>query len=257
MRTWPANLLTAGNIFCGLMSILMVMSGHPRLAAWLIVFAAVLDAFDGKAARFFGGGSAFGIQFDSMADMLSFGVAPAVLVYGVAFADLEVPGLIVTFVLVVLAAVRLARFNVTADGKVHDFVGLSSPLHACLIASFVAMSYARWGEIADSNVLAGLVLLTSLLMVSRFPLPGLPRFTLREPGYNLVKTLSLLAALIFVIFKPALNLFPALTAIVTIAFITGGVRAFLRRGVVEPEDDEDEELEDLDEEPAPYFRGRR
>lgn len=257
MKKWFANLLTAGNIFCGLMSILMVMSGHPRLAAWLIVFAAVLDAFDGKVARFFGSGSAFGVQFDSMADMLSFGVAPAVLIYGVAFADLELAGLIVTFVPVLLAAVRLARFNVTADGKAHDFIGLSSPLHACLIASFVAMSFARWGEIVDSNILAGLVLLTSLLLVSRFPLPGLPRFTLREPGYNLIKTLSLFAALVFVIFNPALNLFPALTAIVTIAFITGGVRAFLQRGEADSDDADDDDFEGIEQDPAPFFRGRR
>ena len=164
----------------------------------------VLDAFDGKAARFFGGGgSEFGMQFDSLADMVSFGVAPAALIYTVAFTDLSLPGVVVTFMPVLCAAVRLARFNVTADGKAHDFVGLSSPLHACLVASFVIMSYSMWGEIVDTNVLAGLVLLSSLLMVSHLPLPGLPRFTLREPGYNLLKLLALVVALVFRGVEPA------------------------------------------------------
>jgi CDP-diacylglycerol---serine O-phosphatidyltransferase len=252
MRNWPANILTSGNLFCGLFSVLLAMSGHPQLAAWLIVFAAVLDAFDGKAARFFGGGSEFGLQFDSLADMVSFGLAPAALIYTVAFDDLNIPGLVLTFVPVLFTAIRLARFNVNADGKSHDFIGLSSPLHACLISSFVVMSYTIWGEIVDSNVLAGLVLLTSLLMISRLPLPGLPRFTLREPGFNLVKVLFLLTGLVLVAINPARNAFPVLAAAVATGMITGTVHALLHRGEPE-EDDVDEE----DTEPVTIFRGRR
>jgi CDP-diacylglycerol---serine O-phosphatidyltransferase len=252
MRSLPANLMTSGSLFCGLFSILLAMEGHPQLAAWLIVFAAVLDALDGKVARFFGGGSAFGLQFDSLADMVSFGVAPAVLVYVVAFIDLDLPGLIMTFIPVLFSAFRLARFNVDADGKAHDFVGLSSPLHACLISSFVIMSYATWGEIVDSNVLAGLVLLTSLLMASRLPLPGLPRFTLREPGYNLIKMIFLLAAVGFMAVNPPHYTFPALAAIVVAGFITGAIRTYLMRS--EPEEDDDEE--EAEEEPVTIYRGR-
>jgi CDP-diacylglycerol---serine O-phosphatidyltransferase len=252
IRRLPANILTGGNLFCGLLSILLAFDGHPQIAAWLIVFAAVLDALDGKAARLFGGGSAFGLQFDSMADMVSFGVAPSVLVYVTAFADLKLPGLFATFVPALFTGIRLARFNVHADGKAHDYVGLSSPLHACLIATFVVMSYSMWGEIADENVLAGIVLLTSVLMVSRLPLPGLPRFTLREPGYNLVKMLVLLGALILVAINPPHHAFPVLAVVVLIALITGGVRAILNR---EPEEDEDD-LED-ESEPATIYRGRR
>jgi CDP-diacylglycerol---serine O-phosphatidyltransferase len=252
MRNWPANILTGGNLFCGLLSVLLAMDGHPQVAAWLIVLAAVLDALDGKAARLFGGGSEFGLQFDSMSDMVSFGIAPAALVYAVAFSDMKLPGLVATFIPALAAGIRLARFNVHADGNAHDFVGLSSPLHACLIASFVVMSYSFWGEIADENVLAGLVLLTSVLMVSRLPLPGLPRFTLREPGYNLIKILVLLAAIVFIAINPPRNMFPVLALIIVAAFITGGVRALIQRNA---EDDEDE-LED-ESEPVTIFRGRR
>src|SRR3990170_93873 len=96
-RKLHANIVTSGNLFCGLFSVLSVMDGHPVLAAWFVVMAAVLDAFDGKAARFFGGGSDFGVQFDSLADMVSFGLAPAALIYAIAFHDLGFAGLVVTF----------------------------------------------------------------------------------------------------------------------------------------------------------------
>ena len=255
LRKLPANIVTAGNLFCGFFSLLSVMDGHPVLAAWLIVLAAVLDAFDGKAARFFGGGSKFGLQFDSLADVVSFGAAPAALIYSVAFRELGFLGLIVTFVPVLFAAIRLARFNINADGEAHDFVGLSSPLHACLLASFTFMSYARWGEIVDSNVLAAIVIVSSVLMVSRLPLPGLPRFTLRLPGYNLAKMLFLLAAVGFMIVHPARNAFPALTVLVVSAFAVGAIHIMLGRR----EDDDDEDLTDEgpEREHAWIYRGRR
>ncbi len=232
MRHWPANLMTAGNLLCGVMAIIAAFDGHPLIAGWLIVFSAVLDAFDGKAARFFGGGSAFGLQFDSMADLISFGVAPAMLVYAVAFNDLGAPGLIVTSVPVLAGAFRLARFNVGARGGHHDFQGLSSPLHACLMASFVIMNYAHWGEIANSNVLAGLVLASSALMVSHIPMPGLPRFTFKELGYNLVKVLALLGCVVFMVTNPARNTFPTLALLVVVAFAVGTVRAITDRDSV-------------------------
>jgi CDP-diacylglycerol--serine O-phosphatidyltransferase len=254
MKNLPANIMTAGNLFCGFFAILVAFDGHPQIAGWLILFAAVLDAFDGKAARLFGGGSKFGIQFDSMADMVSFGAAPAALIYSVAFNDLGLAGLIVAFVPVLATAVRLARFNVSAKGGHHDFIGLSSPLHACLVASFVVMSFNRWDAIVDSNVLAGLVLLTSALMVSRLPLPGLPRFTLREPGYNTIKVLVLLACLGFVVINPALNIFPTLATLVVTAFIVAGSKFLWTRH----RDDGAGDLEDdLEPEPLPVTRSRR
>jgi CDP-diacylglycerol---serine O-phosphatidyltransferase len=253
MKKWPANLMTAGNLFCGLLSVLMATTGHPLVAGWLIILAALLDALDGKAARFFGSSSAFGIQFDSMADMVSFGVAPATLVYQIAFSDSGIPGLLITFVPVLFTALRLARFNVSADFKSHDFVGLSSPLHACLISSFVIMSYALWDEIADPNVLAGLIIISSLLMVSRFPLTGLPRISLREPGYNLVKLLFLLGALVAMGINPPRYTFPVLVAVVAAGFISGTVRAVLKRH----EEPDEDELDDGETEPITVYRGRR
>ncbi len=246
MNRLPANLMTAGNLMCGFLAVITAFEGHPQLAAWLILFAAVLDAFDGKAARFFGGGSKFGIQFDSMADMVSFGVAPAALIYTVSFSELELAGLLVTLVPVLAVAIRLAKFNVNSDGGHHDFIGLASPVHACLLASFILMSYAQWGEILNANVLAGLVLTTSALMVSKLTLPGLPRFTLREPGYNFFKIACLLVCTGFVVINPATNAFPALAILVFTAFAVGTIKAMTGRGHDHEDDDLDSpELEDI------------
>ena len=257
-RKLPANIVTAANLFCGLFSVLSVMDGHPVMAAWFIFMAAVLDAFDGKAARFFGGDSDFGVQFDSLADMVSFGLAPAVLIYGIAFHDLGFAGLLVTFVPVLATAIRLARFNVmTSNGK-SGYVGLSSPLHACLVAAFVVMSYARWGEILDANVFAAVVLISSVMMVSTLPLPALPRFTLREPGYNLAKMLFLIAAVVYVAIRPARHAFPALTIMILTSFVVGAIHAIMGRREVD--DDEDEFIDDddpVDREPSWMYRGRR
>lgn len=255
MRNWPANLMTSGNLFCGFFSIIAALDGHPQIAGWLIVAAALLDAFDGKLARFFGGGSKFGSQFDSMADMVSFGVAPGILIFKAAFEDFGTLGTLVSFAPVLAVAVRLARFNVMTDGKHNDFVGLSSPLHACLTASFVFMSFNKWGEILDSNVLAFLVLTSSALMVSRLPLPGLPRFTLREQGYNLVKVLVLLACVLSMLINPPENTFPVLAALILAAFVVGIVRHFRRDSVVEQHDDTEDE--DVEHEPLPVHRGGR
>ena len=228
----------------------MAIDGHPQIAAWLIIFASIFDAFDGKVARLFGGGSRFGLHFDSLADMVSFGVAPAVLVYRVAFQDLGIAGLIVTFIPVLFAAIRLARFNVSADGGAHDFVGLSSPLHACLLASFVEMSYYSWGEIRDSNILAGIVIVTGLLMVSHLPLTGLPRFTLREPGYNLFKMIVLLTAVAVMVINPPVYTFPALAVLVLSGFVAGILHSIMHRV------DEDA-IEEEENESATAFRGRQ
>ena len=239
MKRWYANLLTTSNLISGIIAIIMAFDGHLITAGLLIFCATIFDAFDGKVARYFGSSSPFGLQYDSLADMVSFGVAPAMIVYAYAFRDLGIPGLLVTLVPIVAAAVRLARFNVKADGKAHDFIGLSSPLHASLMAALVLMCVSRWDDAANSNIIAAIVLFSSLLMVSHLPLAGLPRFTLREYGVNLVKLGALTACIFYFALDPLRNAFPAIFALITAAFIAGFIIA--RRT------DNDEELDDEEE----------
>jgi CDP-diacylglycerol---serine O-phosphatidyltransferase len=242
MTRWLANLLTTGNLVSGIIAIAMAFDGHLITAGLLILGSTIFDAFDGKAARYFGSSSSFGVQYDSLADMVSFGVAPAMLVYAFAFKDLGVPGMIVTLIPIVTAAIRLARFNVSATGKSHDFIGLASPLHACLVAALVLMCVARWGEAANSNIIAAIVIASSLLMVSHMPLAGLPRFTLREQGINLVKLGALFLCIVYFALDPLRNAFPAIVALISSGFIAGIINA--RRAAAEEslEDDEEESV---------------
>lgn len=231
MRNWLANLLTTGNVLCGMCSILLGSAGRIELAAWLIVLAAVLDAFDGKAARYFGSVSRFGVYFDSLSDAISFGVAPAVLAYSAGLHRLGSLGVAVAFLLVMLALIRLARFTATATFAAHDFEGLSAPLHGCLVSSFVVMSLSRWGEIVDLPQFMLLLLASGLLMVSKLPMPGLPRFTLREQGYNLFKLLFLVAAVVLMAANPARYTFPVFVLMVISGFLAGGIRAVRQRSL--------------------------
>jgi CDP-diacylglycerol--serine O-phosphatidyltransferase len=171
--------------------------------------------------------------------MVSFGVAPAMLVYTFAFADLGIPGAIVTIVPIIAAAVRLARFNSTADGKAHDFIGLSSPLHACLMAALVMMSIARWDGAVNSNVIAAIVLISSLLMISHLPLVGLPRFTLKSHRLNIFKLGLLLLLIFYFALDPLRNAFPAIVILIVSGFIAG--IALSRRSDSDTDIEEDEE----------------
>ncbi len=241
VRQCMAHAITGGNLFCGFLSILMALNGLSGLAAWLIISAALLDAFDGKVARFMRSDSSFGLQFDSLADLVSFGVAPGVLIYWLALQEHGVLGVLVSFVPLLFAAVRLAKFNIGEASETHDFTGLSSPLQACLVASFLILNLSIWGEVRLHAPLAVLVISAGLLMVSRFPLPSLPRLTLREPGYNLSKLLVLIGCVCLIALNPPRHAFPVLGSLVVASFIVGALRAAHSA---------DMDLDDDDAEPA-------
>ena len=126
---------TSGNLFFGVWSIVESTRGNFALAAWFIIAAAVLDLLDGRVARMSRTGSAFGAELDSLVDVVSFGVAPAMLLYFWRFRGGEWAWLL-SFIYVLAAALRLARFNVVQAGqaKTH-FIGLSSPISGITLAS--------------------------------------------------------------------------------------------------------------------------
>ena len=132
------TLFTVGNLFCGYWSIWSSIRGTFERSAVLIVLAAVLDLLDGRIARMTHSTSEFGEEYDSLADLVSFGVAPAVLVYSWGLADFERLGWVASFLFVVCGSMRLARFNIqthVADKKY--FVGLPIPAAAGTISVLV------------------------------------------------------------------------------------------------------------------------
>ena len=134
-------LLTALNIFFGFYAIIQVFEQHFTTAAFLIFFAGIFDALDGRVARLFGTTSQFGLQMDSLGDVVSAGVAPAVLVYFVYLHGLGFFGLIVSFLPLVFSAVRLARFNIFIGGRTRDncFIGLPAPMASLTFGSIVLL----------------------------------------------------------------------------------------------------------------------
>ncbi len=165
------NLLTLGALFAGFYAIIAGMNGNFNAAGWAILIASVMDGLDGRVARLTNTQSAFGAQFDSLADMVSFGVAPALIVFSWALSSLGNAGWAASFIYMSCAALRLARFNVqlgTVDKRF--FVGLQSPVAAGLV-TFVVWVAAKYELEPNLAVAIGTALLTAftgLLMVSNY-----------------------------------------------------------------------------------------
>ncbi len=185
LRYLPPNLATAASMILGLASIHLSTHGSFRMAAWCIVWCMLLDKLDGTLARLMRAQSNFGVEFDSFADFVAFGLAPAALIGQQALALPEFAqgaGRVIVFVLsafyVVMAASRLARYNITTAALGDRlFFGLPSTLSGGLIASgyiVAARHLAGWAEVRSLAVLIpGVLLVNGCLMVTRFPLPKL------------------------------------------------------------------------------------
>jgi len=202
------NLLTTAGLFSGFYAVVSSMNGHFEAAAIAIFVAMVFDGLDGRVARITNTQSEFGAEYDSMADMVSFGMAPALVAYNWGLADLGKIGWLAAFVYVAGAALRLARFNTQlAVADKRFFQGLASPAAAALVAGmvWVGVEYEISGN--DVSIIVALVTgISGLLMVSNFK-------------YNSFKELNwhgkvpfvalLLVMLIFVVVatEPALVLF--------------------------------------------------
>ncbi|MBE0437986.1 MAG: CDP-diacylglycerol--serine O-phosphatidyltransferase [Methylomicrobium sp.] len=164
------NLFTTGALFAGFYAITSAMGGRYETAAVAIFAAMILDGLDGRVARLTNTQSKFGVEYDSLSDMISFGAAPALVMYLWAFSSLGKLGLFAAFVHMAGGALRLARFNaqVETDDKRY-FQGLPSPAAAAILAGFIWISIEYDYDI-DALKYAALVLTiaTGLLMVSNF-----------------------------------------------------------------------------------------
>ena len=161
------SMFTMGNMFCGYACIVHAMRGELSTAALFIGFAFVLDMLDGRIARMMGTTSAFGLEFDSLADVISFGVAPAILSFKWGLEPLGQIGWAAGFLFVAAAAVRLARFNIQAGTQdKRYFVGLPSPPAACVPAATVFAYPAGFQGYAEAWAVLTMVIVPALLMVS-------------------------------------------------------------------------------------------
>lgn len=206
------NLFTLGALFCGFYAIVAAMNQRFEAAALAIFFAMVLDGLDGRVARLTHTQSEFGAQFDSLSDMVSFGVAPALVVYEWALRDFGKLGWMAAFIYCAAAALRLARFN--ANSQVVDkrwFQGLPSPAAAALVAGQVWICLEYQGDFRRLPQLTpylalGFTLFAGLSMVSNVPFWSFKEFNMRKT----VPFVALLGAVLLLLIgasRPPLMLF--------------------------------------------------
>ena len=245
---------TSGNLFFGIWSIVESTRGNFSLAAWFIIGAAVLDMLDGRVARMSRTGTAFGAELDSLVDVVSFGVAPALLLYFWRFRGGEWAWLL-SFFYVLAAALRLARFNVVQAGqaKTH-FIGLSSPISGITLASSYPFTQTvffqhQFGFLPLSLAIVLLTIGLALLMVSQVPYPVLPMV-----GFRTWKGRASLGAHLFalaaVLWFPEYFFFPAGLLLIAYGLIRAVLLGLLdrlpERDLLKDEDEEGDRPIDYD-----------
>jgi len=182
-RSVIPNLFTALNMFSGFLAILNASEGKFHYAAWLIIVAAIFDALDGAVARLTKSSSELGVELDSLSDIVSFGAAPAFLIYKTHLYSYEIFGVLIASSLVLAGGFRLARFNVQLVGfDKNYFSGLPIPISAITISSFILSYYKMPQGFSPpfSEMVLPLVIILSLIMVSKIKYDTIPRPTKEE-----------------------------------------------------------------------------
>ncbi|MFQ5536682.1 MAG: CDP-diacylglycerol--serine O-phosphatidyltransferase [Gemmatimonadota bacterium] len=190
---------TLGNLFFGIYALIATARGDLLWAGWFIIYAGVLDMLDGRIARFTRTGSRFGAELDSLVDAISFGVAPAFIIYAQFFTDSQWSWTL-AYVYVTAVVVRLARFNVEQAGEAKRyFHGLPSPAAGMLLASFYPFSQTPFfqfylGDWPWHRMMGMGVVLIGMLMVSHVPYAPVPRIGLKTRR-GIFNTIFILACL--------------------------------------------------------------
>lgn len=205
---------TLGNLFFGMWAIVSAARGNFTAAAWYVMIAGVLDMLDGRVARLSGTGTKFGAELDSLVDVISFGVAPALIMFFLEFQGVGKFGWLVCFLYVVAVAVRLARYNVQhGTGKPGWFTGMPSPSAGMTLAVYYPFSQTRWYRESLAYLdfqregLTILMVLLALLMVSTVKYPRFPAIGFRSAKglFGLGVHLVMLAGALII---PSIFLFP-------------------------------------------------
>jgi CDP-diacylglycerol--serine O-phosphatidyltransferase len=236
------NLLTTGNLFCGFYGIIAAVNQDFKTAAIAILFACLFDILDGKVARLTGSNSRFGVEYDSLADLVAFGVAPALLVYLWALKPFGRLGWVAAFLFVACGALRLARFNVQAGSAPKKyFVGLPIPGAALMVATTVLFFYRMGGSGPTKHFLfLAMTYVLGFLMVSNVPYNSFKEFD----GFQRMpfRTLFLIILLFSVIAaQPSIMLFTLGLVYVSSGPLGYAQKLYLSRRQPSAEDTDDQE----------------
>jgi len=194
------SLLTLGNLFLGVIAIILVFNEKPELAAMMVIIAMLLDGVDGRVARALNAQSEFGKELDSLSDVISFGVAPAFIMYVVAFQDVN-PALawIVTAIFPICGALRLARFNVVASSPGY-FIGLPIPAAGGVLATL-----ALFSADIQTYVLVLSTVFLAFLMVSTIKYPNFKKVGIPKSAIWVVPIIIVISVVLGILFKDQLS----------------------------------------------------
>jgi CDP-diacylglycerol---serine O-phosphatidyltransferase len=207
------SLFTLFNLFFGFWSMVLASRGEFYRASWFIVFAGILDSLDGRLARLSKTGTRFGAELDSLVDIVSFGVAPAFLMYQLTFAAAGGAAWVFCYFYVMGVAIRLARFNITQAGTAKTFfVGLPSPAAGMTLATYYPFTQTdlyqnEMAELPWPLLLTFLMIMLTILMVSNVRYATLPRAGIRS-ARGILGLLTLLFIMIFGILRHDIFFFP-------------------------------------------------
>lgn len=199
------NLFTGASIYLGILAISYAFMGRFTLACWLVLVSLIFDGLDGRVARLTGTTSKFGVEFDSLADVVAFGVAPAMILFFYTGFHYGKFGVVVAGLYVVFGAIRLARFNITTtQNEPNVFIGLPIPAAAVFVVSwllfemYLSRIYPHYSyEILLFLMVASLAV--SLLMVSNIRYPSFKKMNLERFGFKkIIVFLMLVLAILFI-----------------------------------------------------------
>lgn len=223
------NLVTVGNLFCGLLTIIYASSERFDKACIAVMIAILLDGLDGQVARRFNATSKFGVEFDSFSDLVSFGLAPGLLMYYWAFLpQADEFGVFICFVYVISAASRLARFNITSE-NLNSFQGLPTPAAAAMVVALVNFDIRSDYEILVILLATAIMVGLGFLMVSNIPYFSLKRLKIMDT--HIFVRIFLGAMVGFIWYKPTL----ALTVIISAYCLSGPIGMLRKKEKIPPE----------------------
>ncbi|MFI5145429.1 MAG: CDP-diacylglycerol--serine O-phosphatidyltransferase [Ignavibacteria bacterium] len=204
------GLFTILNLFCGFLSIINAAENNLNQACLFVIYATLFDAFDGVVARLTGTSSKFGVELDSLSDVVSFGAAPSFLLYKYYFYHLDGIGIAVASLVMIFAALRLARFNAQLVGfDKNFFTGVPVPVTALTVSSFFLYHYNQnFPEDVSFVFVYILTFLLPVLMVTKLKYDTTPKFSKREFKTHPVKLILVILILIMIFATRGQGLFP-------------------------------------------------
>jgi len=215
------NLFTAASVFAGVFSMISAINAEFNQAAWLILVSLILDGLDGRVARLTNTCSRFGLEFDSLADIVAFGVAPALLMYLFVGHEFGRFGIVASALFVIFGAVRLARFNVmTSQIEPSVFIGVPIPT-AAVFVSLLVLLFEKYSIENDYGIIIMILsIFVSFLMVSNIRYPSFKKI-----NFSQKHMLKLFVVILFVALSIFMYPIEGITLIFTLYLLYGVVRA--------------------------------